>query len=709
MDYHGIAAKEAFLLEIPLLAGLSKEDLCSVASLLEPATYGAGDAIMEPGCGRDRLHFVERGQVAYEVQAPSGESMTMATHLPGDHFGEICKLLDLARDRGPSSRCGSAELAQKQPMGYLQARVKAVTEVKLQQLSKQRFMLLPPRVQAQLRLGMDHYKVVRGKEMFLERCDVLHAMDPEELWGVAELLHSKTFTAGEVLIPPGQRGQTLFFLEHGEVLVQKPVKEGVRELGRYQSGQMFGCITNIGSTSGEDDGVATIALGSKVRVHCLDRACYSLLPATTRRRLQQGMDTYDALCVRFELLVHVPAFAGMDREVLWDVAELMVPCSLEDGPLSDTMDMQHAPPFVLLAHGDIEARLPAYDLLVEHHKGAHVLEVCLEALGIIPSLELCSVGCAMLYCLPQAAWEHLTLEVQLAITKSNQGAKAAARRFASIRQLQGLENLSSSQMHALAAQLAECPIPEGGTLPCLPAQHLMWLVSGAASCGPSGLCIGEPFGEIDLAAFPCPARAHEDDTTAPGMEISAQAASVVYVLDEAGLLRLPQMVQEQLLLCMPRYAEIQRKSASIAMAFPDLAVGIRWRLALTLRPCSFPVDARIVTQGGMADCVVFLMEGSARVLSRAASMSIAAERPAEPAPEQASKHNKRRRSLQEIMFPVDVPGHLWNSHYVKDGLYRITVAASTPVQAELLRMEYLQELQGEPDVHAALTQLGYLK
>jgi CRP-like cAMP-binding protein len=98
------------------------------------------------------------------------------------------------------------------------------------------------------------------------------ALSLEDRTALATALVVRTYPDGYVFIKEGRRGDALFLLLEGEVLVTRE-RAGAQPLKRLQPGELFGLIALIDN----DLRSATCVAAGAVRVATLTRAAFSLL------------------------------------------------------------------------------------------------------------------------------------------------------------------------------------------------------------------------------------------------------------------------------------------------------------------------------------------------------------------------------------------------------------------------------------------------
>lgn len=81
------------VVEWPLLADLSQEDVRQLLSVAHRRTFRKGEVVFHRDDPAESLHLVVRGRFAARVTTPVGESVLLNVLGPGDAFGELALLL----------------------------------------------------------------------------------------------------------------------------------------------------------------------------------------------------------------------------------------------------------------------------------------------------------------------------------------------------------------------------------------------------------------------------------------------------------------------------------------------------------------------------------------------------------------------------------------------------------------------------------------
>lgn len=83
------ADRVALLGTVPILAGLSEEDLTAVAAVSISRTFRAGEVVFREGDGGDTCYIVRSGLARAVRQHSDGRSITLSHFGAGDIFGEL--------------------------------------------------------------------------------------------------------------------------------------------------------------------------------------------------------------------------------------------------------------------------------------------------------------------------------------------------------------------------------------------------------------------------------------------------------------------------------------------------------------------------------------------------------------------------------------------------------------------------------------------
>lgn len=102
-----------FLRKIPLLAGLSRQDLEQLAQRVEVVTLSAGANLFTEGSPGDRAYIIKEGQIDI-LTASAGGDLLLATRTAGEVIGEMALLDDAPRQASARAKTDSVLLVISQ-------------------------------------------------------------------------------------------------------------------------------------------------------------------------------------------------------------------------------------------------------------------------------------------------------------------------------------------------------------------------------------------------------------------------------------------------------------------------------------------------------------------------------------------------------------------------------------------------------------------
>ena len=93
----------------PLLADVPGDDLRQVLAIARRRTFGRNEVVFHRGDPADTLHLVISGRFASRVSTPTGDTVLIAVHGPGESFGELALV---ARGAARSATVAALEPAE---------------------------------------------------------------------------------------------------------------------------------------------------------------------------------------------------------------------------------------------------------------------------------------------------------------------------------------------------------------------------------------------------------------------------------------------------------------------------------------------------------------------------------------------------------------------------------------------------------------------
>lgn len=79
-----------YLRKVPLLEGVSAENILSLAALVELREYGRHQVVYLPGDPGEQVYFIQGGRVKCSKVSREGKEVTLDYYGAGDVFGELC-------------------------------------------------------------------------------------------------------------------------------------------------------------------------------------------------------------------------------------------------------------------------------------------------------------------------------------------------------------------------------------------------------------------------------------------------------------------------------------------------------------------------------------------------------------------------------------------------------------------------------------------
>lgn len=211
------------LQRVPVFASLSRDALDDVASHLLLRHTPAGETIYSTGDPGDAMYFLESGQIEI-VSEDEERQETLARLIPGDFFGEMALLT--GKSRTVSAR--------------------AVSHSNLWVLYRTDFdNLLVKNPSLTVALGnvlRDRLSQAEGSFVaaHLHKIAVMGGLSRMQLEDMAERLRPQTYQSGDIVYFEGRTGDTMYFIEAGQVERSVSSPKGPVVLETLESGDFFG-------------------------------------------------------------------------------------------------------------------------------------------------------------------------------------------------------------------------------------------------------------------------------------------------------------------------------------------------------------------------------------------------------------------------------------------------------------------------------------
>jgi len=211
------------LQRVPLFAELSRDALDDVASHLLLRHVPSGEVIYSPGDSGDAMYLVESGQVEITSEDIDRRE-TLARLIPGDFFGEMALLTG-------KSRTVAAH---------------AVTHSNLWALYRTDFdnlLVKHPALTVALSSALrERLSQAEGSfiEAHLHKIALLGGLSRMQLEELAERLQPQTFWSGDIIYFENRTGDTMYFIESGQVERSVSSPTGPVGLETLEQGDFFG-------------------------------------------------------------------------------------------------------------------------------------------------------------------------------------------------------------------------------------------------------------------------------------------------------------------------------------------------------------------------------------------------------------------------------------------------------------------------------------
>lgn len=117
-------------------------------------------------------------------------------------------------------------------------------------------------------------------------------MDVYERNKVADAIKEQKFSKGDKIITEGEQGDTFYFINEGECVAMKVLKEGAEpeEVKKYERGDYFGELALL---KNEPRAATIVAVSDKVSVVYLDRLTFKRLLGPLDDILLRNMELYN--------------------------------------------------------------------------------------------------------------------------------------------------------------------------------------------------------------------------------------------------------------------------------------------------------------------------------------------------------------------------------------------------------------------------------
>jgi CRP-like cAMP-binding protein len=211
------------LQRMPIFANVPRDTLDDVAAHLLLRHAPVGEVIYSAGDPGDAMYFVESGQVELASEDEERQE-TLARLIPGDFFGEMALLTGKSRSETAEAvtnsnlwvlyRADFDNLLVRHPVLTV-----SLSNALRERLSQAEGSFIPPH---------------------LHQIAVLGGLSRVQLEDLDERLHAQTFQSGEVIYFEGRMGDTMYFIESGQVERSVNSPRGPAMMETLEAGDFFG-------------------------------------------------------------------------------------------------------------------------------------------------------------------------------------------------------------------------------------------------------------------------------------------------------------------------------------------------------------------------------------------------------------------------------------------------------------------------------------
>jgi CRP-like cAMP-binding protein len=213
------------LQRVPIFANLPRDVLDEVASHLLLRHTPAGEVIYAPGDPGDAMYFVESGQVEITTEDEDRREM-LARLIPGDSFGDMALLT------GKSRTVTARTVTHSNLWALYRTDFDAL-------LVKHPVLTVALSDTLRERLSQAEGSFVAAH---LHKIALLGGLSRVQLDELAERLHPQTYRSGDIIYVEGRTGDTMYFIESGQVERTASSPRGPVVLEELESGDFLGEI-----------------------------------------------------------------------------------------------------------------------------------------------------------------------------------------------------------------------------------------------------------------------------------------------------------------------------------------------------------------------------------------------------------------------------------------------------------------------------------
>mmetsp|Transcript_1326 Transcript_1326/g.1689 ORF Transcript_1326/g.1689 Transcript_1326/m.1689 type:complete len:583 (+) Transcript_1326:87-1835(+) len=269
-----------------LFTEISNEDLRDVVSAMAPVEKGTNEDVVRQGDDGEEFYVLEHGKCQVLI-----DGKKVRDYGPGGSFGELALMYN-------AKRAATVRTTQASVLWSMDLR----TFRKILATSSSSQMI--------------------ERCEFLQSVEILHALKYEQISKLAGALTEQSFSSGEYIIRQGEKGDTFYIIQDGEVNVtqkKSPTSEEEDVLATLQSGQYFGEMALLL----DEPRMANCVSRSKVNCLTLGRKEFSQLLGPLQDLLTRNM--------QYRILQSVPLLSHLTAPQLDRCVDAMRVEIFQDG------------------------------------------------------------------------------------------------------------------------------------------------------------------------------------------------------------------------------------------------------------------------------------------------------------------------------------------------------------------------------------------
>lgn len=248
-----------------LFSALDAKDQEIIVNAMQIVNFPAGSRVITQGDQGDQLFLVGSGTLDCHRVDENGISTHLVSYGPGDAFGELSLLYNAPRAATIDARINSVLLS----------------------LDRETFNHIVKDAMVKRRQLLDD---------FLRNVELFDSLNQNEKDKICDVMQSKTYPDGEVIIREGDQGDTFFCIQKGRCKTYKvnPQTGKAEMIHQYREFDYFGELALLRNTPR----AATIVADGEVTLASIDRAAFKRLMGPLEEILKRNSKRYETYVLR---------------------------------------------------------------------------------------------------------------------------------------------------------------------------------------------------------------------------------------------------------------------------------------------------------------------------------------------------------------------------------------------------------------------------